>query len=118
MNKNTAAAIVLAIVGAVLVLPSVKRATVAPAPDAPLSPDEKEAKDKLGRLAVKVTFERYDEDKSGKLDRPEVTIMLTDANIGNWLTRSTWVSSIFAVIDTDKDNLISWEELQAAFGKE
>ncbi len=69
---------------------------------------------KLGKLGARITFARYDADGNGKLDRDELTKMLTDAEVGNVFTRGTWVTSIIAAVDTDRDGMISWDELQAA----
>jgi Ca2+-binding EF-hand superfamily protein len=53
-------------------------------------------------------FERYDRDKSGSLCRAEFRLLLEDIDI--YLGHGTF-SLIWDLIDTDKSNLISWDEL-------
>jgi Ca2+-binding EF-hand superfamily protein len=58
-------------------------------------------------------FEHYDDDvKDGKISRRELAKFLGDAGIGNWLTRSVWVSGIITELDTDKDGSISESEFE------
>ena len=58
-------------------------------------------------------FDHYDSDvKDGKISQRELTDLLGDAGVGNWLTRSAWVSGIIAELDTDRDGSISTAEFE------
>jgi Ca2+-binding EF-hand superfamily protein len=58
-------------------------------------------------------FDHYDGDvKDGKISKRGLTDLLGDAGVGNWLTRSAWVSGIIAELDTDKDGSISAAEFE------
>ena len=77
-----------------------------------------ELRDKVGKLFrdrfggdYHRAFDHYDGDpKDGKISRPELTKLLGDAGVGNWLTRGAWASAIIAELDTDKDGSISGAE--------
>ena len=79
-----------------------------------------ELRDKVGRLVrdrfggdYHKAFDHYDSDvKDGKISQRELTDLLGDAGVGNWLTRSTWVSAIIAELDTDKDGSTSAAEFE------
>jgi len=59
-------------------------------------------------------FEHYDSNpRDGRLDKAELTAFLTDAGIGNWLTRGAWAAGILAALDADKDGTISGPEFEA-----
>ena len=82
--------------------------------------EKRELKEKIERLVVSKyagnfqrAFDHYDGDKDGKINRAELMSLLSDAGIGNWLTRSQWVNGILAELDTDKDGAISAAELEA-----
>ena len=62
-------------------------------------------------------FEHYDDVKDGKISHHELTRLLGDAGVGNWLTRSTWASGIIAELDTDKDGSISQAEFEGVLGE-
>ena len=63
-------------------------------------------------------FDHYDGDvKDGKISHHELTRLLGDAGVGNWLTRSTWASGIIAELDTDKDGSISQAEFEGVLGE-
>lgn len=80
-----------------------------------------EIRDKVSRLVrdqfggdYHKAFDHYDSDvKDGKISGPELSKMLSDAGIGNWLTRSTWAAGIIAELDTNKDGSISEAEFEA-----
>jgi Ca2+-binding EF-hand superfamily protein len=58
-------------------------------------------------------FEHYDDDvKDGTISGRELSKLLMDAGIGNWLTRGAWVSGIISELDTDKDGSISEAEFE------
>ena len=58
-------------------------------------------------------FDHYDGDaKDGKISKRGLTQLLDDAGLGNWLTRSAWVSGIIAELDTDGDGSISAAEFE------
>jgi len=64
-------------------------------------------------------FKSYAEHSgSGSLiDRDELLVMLEDAGIGNWLTRSSWADGIIEELDSSHDKQISWDEFQTALRK-
>lgn len=49
----------------------------------------------------------------GKVNRDELSRLLSDAGIGNMFTRGAWVSGIMERVDASKDGKISWSEFQA-----
>lgn len=57
----------------------------------------------------------FDDDKDGKINWHELFNVARDADIGNRITRSAWVSGIMKELDKDGDGFISREEL---FGKQ
>ena len=57
-------------------------------------------------------FEHYDEVKDGRISSGELTKLIADAEIGNWLTRGMWASGIIAELDSDKDGRISEAEFE------
>ncbi len=59
------------------------------------------------------SFDHYDNNKDGKINKEELVELLKDAGIGNWLTRGTWADGIIAELDTDKDGVISAAEFDA-----
>ncbi len=63
--------------------------------------------------AMRKLFDRYDEDKDGKIDKQELGRLLKDIDIGNSITRGAWVRGIIDKLDTNKDKAISWDEFQA-----
>jgi Ca2+-binding EF-hand superfamily protein len=79
-----------------------------------------ELRDKVGRLVrdqfggdYHKAFDHYDGDvKDGKISPRELTQLLGDAGVGNWLTRSVWASGIIAELDTDRDGSISEAEFE------
>jgi Ca2+-binding EF-hand superfamily protein len=82
---------------------------------------KKELTDKLTKLVADrfggdcaKAFDHYDSDKKdGRITKGELGALLSDAGIGNWLTRGAWAAGIIAALDADKDGTISAEELQA-----
>lgn len=49
----------------------------------------------------------------GQVSRSELSTLLSDAGIGNFVTRGAWVSGIMERVDTNGSNSISWSEFQA-----
>lgn len=80
-----------------------------------------ELRDKLIKLVrdrfggdYQKAFNYYDgEVKDGKISRKELSGLLSDAGIGNWLTRGMWASGILTELDTDLDGKISQAELES-----
>lgn len=61
----------------------------------------------------RMAFDHYDGDvKDGRISPRELTELLADAGVGNWLTRGVWASGIIADLDTDKDGSISAAEFE------
>ncbi len=117
MESKAGVTAVFVIVAAVIFLPMMKP-TSPPASPLPIpTPEQRELREKVGKLGMRITFTRYDADNNGKLDAGELRAMLTDANVGNIVTRGTWVTSILATLDTDKDGMVSWAELLAGFNR-
>lgn len=56
-------------------------------------------------------FDHYDRDRSGTVSVAELTDLLVDAKVGSSLTRVHWAEGIVAVLDTDLDGEISFQEL-------
>lgn len=46
------------------------------------------------------------------VDKDDLLELLTDAGVGNWLTRSAWAEGIIEELDGSKDQKISWDEFQ------
>lgn len=122
MDRNSIGIIVVILltIAGVVVVPQLMKPMVhpdmQPAPVAPADDDAKaELREKVGRLALRIAFTRYDADTDAKLDHGEIKTILHDAGVGNILTRGTWATNVIAALDLDKDGAISWDELQAAF---
>jgi hypothetical protein len=54
----------------------------------------------------------------GKLDTGDIENVLRDAGIGSWATRWIIAADVLKELDTDGDELVSWDEFQAALAKE
>lgn len=117
--SKPAISILFVIIAVVIFAPMMtpQKPPASPLPSPALTPEQRELKEKVGKLALRVTFTRYDADGNGKLDSTELRAMLTDASVGNFVTRGTWVSSIVATLDTDRDGMVSWAELIAGFNR-
>ena len=83
---------------------------------------ERELKTKVGGLVqsrfggnYKAAFEHYDADKSGSIDKNELVQLLSEAGVGNGLTRSTWAKGIIAKLDSNADGAIEWTEFESVF---
>jgi hypothetical protein len=82
----------------------------------------RELKTKVGGLVAsrfggdyKAAFEHYDANKDGGVDKSELGHLLSDAGVGNGMTRGTWASRIIEKIDSDRDGKIEWSEFQSVF---
>lgn len=58
-------------------------------------------------------FDFYDVDADGRISNLELTLLLVDAGVGNWWTRSEWARRIVEVMDANADGKISFEEFLA-----
>jgi Ca2+-binding EF-hand superfamily protein len=81
---------------------------------------KKELTDKVTRLLAErfggdyhKAFAHYDGNGDGRIDKEELGSLLSDAGIGNWLTRGAWADGIIAVLDANKDGTISGPEFEA-----
>ena len=84
--------------------------------------EEEELKTKIHKL-VKEKFAgdyRKGFDHYGTIDGEDSKIgstalkqLLTDADVGNRLTRGLWVEGILNALDKDKDSAISWDEFES-----
>lgn len=50
-----------------------------------------------------------------RVNGDDLFALLKDAGVGNFITRSTYVSKIIDVIDRDGDGAISWDEFEFVF---
>lgn len=64
--------------------------------------------------AMRKLFDTYDANADGKIDKGELAQLLKDADIGNSLTRGTWVKGIIEKLDQNADKAISWDEFKVA----
>jgi hypothetical protein len=83
---------------------------------------EKELKQKVGALVqkrfggdFKQAFEHYDADKDGGVSKAEISKLLSDAGVGNGLTRGAWASGILKKLDRDENGAIEWVEFESVF---
>jgi hypothetical protein len=83
---------------------------------------ERELKTKVGALVqskfggdYKAAFDHYDADKSASIDKNELVQLLSDAGVGNGLTRGTWASRIIDKLDSNADGAIEWSEFESVF---
>ena len=82
----------------------------------------RELKTKVGGLVAsrfagdyKAAFKHYDADKDGGVDKAELGHLLSDAGVGNGLTRGTWASRIIEKLDGSGDGKIEWNEFESVF---
>ena len=80
----------------------------------------KELKTKVGALVdkkfgsdYKKAFEYYDTDRDGSIAKAELVNMLTDANVGNQVTRGAWAKGIIEKLDQNGDAKIQYDEFEA-----
>lgn len=84
--------------------------------------NEKELKTKVGALVTnkfggdfKKAFDHYDADKDGKVTKDELVKLLSDAGVGNGLTRGVWASKIIEKLDRNDNTSIEWGEFESVF---
>jgi hypothetical protein len=85
-------------------------------------PREAELKAKVGKLCdarfggdYKKAFAHYDGDHDGLISKDELSELLSDAGVGNRITRGAWASGIIKKLDKNADEKISWAEFDAVF---
>jgi Ca2+-binding EF-hand superfamily protein len=96
-------------------------------PEAALTKDEKELRDKIRRLVedrfdrdYRKAFDHYD-GNDGALDRSELLAVLKDAKVGNRFTRGAWASGLLEKLDEkqgNRDGKIQWPELAPVLPEE
>lgn len=72
-------------------------------------------RDKFGGVdapARRKLFDAYDGDGNGQITGDELTRLLSDAGVGNGLTRGFWVKGVMAKLDADKSSTISYAEFE------
>ncbi|WP_342349225.1 hypothetical protein [uncultured Nitrospira sp.] len=81
--------------------------------------EEEELKIKIRKLVkekfdgeFRKGFDHYDkiDGEDSKIGSSALEQLLTDAKVGNFLTRTLWVEGVMKVLDKDKDGAISWDE--------
>jgi hypothetical protein len=82
--------------------------------------NERELKMKVSALVAKKyegdykkAFEHYAHD--GNVGKGELMKLLSDAGVGNGLTRGVWASKIIDRLDRDNDAAIQWDEFENVF---
>jgi hypothetical protein len=80
----------------------------------------KELKTKVSALVdrkfgadYKKAFEHYDTDRDGSIAKAELVKLLSDAGVGNGLTRGAWASGIIEKLDQSGDAKIQFNEFEA-----
>jgi hypothetical protein len=63
-------------------------------------------------------FSAYDGNKDGGLDKDELKNLLSDAEVGNGLTRGAWANGIIKKLDKNNDKKVQWAEFDAVFSAE
>jgi hypothetical protein len=81
-----------------------------------------ELKKKVGALvdkkfggSYKKAFDHYDSDRDGGVTKNELMALLSDAGVGNGLTRGVWASKIIDKLDKSGDQKIEWTEFESVF---
>ena len=64
----------------------------------------------------KAAFDHYDGDKDGSVNKDEIIRLLSDAGVGNGLTRGKWASGILEKLDANGNGGIEWGEFEKVFG--
>jgi len=82
--------------------------------------DEAELKAKVKAMVTakfggdyKRAFDHYDADHDGGISQGELKSMLSEAGVGNVVTRGTWASKIIEKMDSDGDGKIQWGEFES-----
>ena len=81
-----------------------------------------ELKQKVGKLVdaqfggdYKKAFAHYDGDHDGRMTKDEIKSMLSDAGVGNGLTRGAWADGILDKLDMNHDRGVQWGEFESVF---
>lgn len=84
--------------------------------------NERELKQKVGKLVTeqfggdyKKAFEHYDSSRGGTVGKSELVKLLSDAGVGNGLTRGAWANKIIDKLDSNQDKSIDWSEFESVF---
>ncbi len=84
--------------------------------------NERELKEKVGKLIqtrfegdYRKAFDHYDKDKDGTITKGELVRLLSDAGVGNALTRGVWAGKIIDRLDRNIDDAIAWHEFDNVF---
>ncbi len=84
--------------------------------------NEKELEQKVSALVAKKfggdykkAFDHYDTDGDGSIGKSELSGMLSEAGVGNGLTRGVWATKIIEKLDTGGDKKVSWGEFETIF---
>jgi len=87
-----------------------------------LTPDEQLLHDNVDKLVTgrfggdyQAAFNHYA--SNGGLGVNQLKNLLSDANVGNFITRGTWADEIIKRFDTNGDKLINWVEFNTGIGK-
>ena len=63
----------------------------------------------------KKAFDAYDRDNDGKMTKDEIKELLSDAGVGNGLTRGAWADGILKKLDMNHDSGVQWAEFESVF---
>jgi hypothetical protein len=84
--------------------------------------NERELKEKVGKLVTtryegdyRKAFDHYDRDKDSTITKDELVRLLSDAGVGNALTRPIWAGKIIERLDRNIDDAIAWHEFETVF---
>ncbi len=92
-------------IGYIAAIPTGKKeSSMTPTPD-----QIAELKSKIGALALHIVVGKY-ANANGKLGRPELVNLLSDAGVGNFITRGVWAEGIIKELDRNADGAISVDE--------
>jgi EF hand domain-containing protein len=63
----------------------------------------------------KKAFDHYDGDRDGRMTKDEIKSLLSDAGVGNMITRGAWADGILDKLDMNHDRGVSWAEFESVF---
>ncbi len=63
----------------------------------------------------KKAFAHYDADHDGRMTKDEIKSMLSDAGVGNGITRGMWADGILDKLDMNHDRGVAWGEFESVF---
>ncbi len=100
---------------------AIQRQAAAAEAGAQPDPNEVELKTKVAALAAskfggdyRKAFDHYDTDNDGAISKDELMKLLSDAGVGNGLTRGAWAKGVIGKMDKSGDGKIQWAEFEAA----